>query len=104
MLEVSSMLSSSRSLVRKKAVLALYRMLLHNPETLPTVFPRLREKLDDPDPAVVACAVNVLVELARHNPKGYLGLAPPLYRVLTSSCSNWTLIKVSETRKEYDSD
>ena len=92
--EVSSMLSSSRSLVRKKAVLALYRLLQNSPETLPTVFPRLREKLDDPDPAVVACAVNVLVELAAHNPKGYLGLAPPLYRVLTSSGSNWTLIKV----------
>ena len=30
--EVSSMLSSSRSLVRKKAVLALYRLLLHCPE------------------------------------------------------------------------
>jgi len=58
-------------------------MLLHHPETLPTVFPRLREKLDDPDPAVVSCAVNVLVELAAHNPKGYLGLAPPLYRLLT---------------------
>ena len=43
---------------------------------------------------MVACAVNVLVELAAHNPKGYLGLAPPLYRVLTSSGSNWTLIKV----------
>ena len=101
--EVSSMLSSSRSLVRKKAVLALYRMLLHNPETLPTVFPRLREKLDDPDPAVVSCAVNVLVELAAHNPKGYLGLAPPLYRVLTSSGSNWTLIKVRKVSRWYGS-
>ena len=46
------------------------------PEALVPVFPRLRECLDDPDPAVVACTVNVLTELATDNPKGYLGLAP----------------------------
>ena len=92
--DVTNMLSSSRPLLRKKAVLALYRLLTRLPEALTQAFPRLRERLDDSDPAVVACTVNVLTELATDNPKGYLGLAPALYKVLTTSTSNWTLIKV----------
>jgi AP-3 complex subunit delta-1 len=92
--DLSSMLASSRPLLRKKAVLALYKLLQKLPEALVQVFPRLREKLDDPDPSVVACTVNVLTELATDNPCGYLGLAPALYKVLTTSSSNWTLIKV----------
>jgi AP-3 complex subunit delta-1 len=83
--DVTNLLSSSRPLVRKKAVIALYRLLRRLPEALPTAFPRLREKLDDPDPNVVSCTVNVLTELATENPKGYLGLAPALYQVLTAS-------------------
>ena len=92
--DVTTMLGSSRPLVRKKAVLCLYKLLQRLPEALPAAFPRLRERLDDPDPAVVAATVNVLTELAAENPTGYLGLAPALYKVLTSSSSNWTLIKV----------
>ena len=83
-----------KPLVRKKAVVAVYRLLRRLPEALPAAFPKLRERLDDPDPDVVACTVNVLTELATDNPKGYLGLAPALYKVLTTSSSNWTLIKV----------
>ena len=79
--DVTNMLSSSRPLLRKKAVLALYRLLQRLPEALTQAFPRLRERLDDSDPAVVACTVNVLTELATDNPKGYLGLAPALYKV-----------------------
>ena len=92
--DVLALVANSRPLVRKKAVIALYRLLRRFPEALPTAFPRLRERLDDPDPDVVSCTVNVLTELATENPKGYLGLAPALYKVLTTSSSNWTLIKV----------
>ncbi|KAL1514843.1 hypothetical protein AB1Y20_003928 [Prymnesium parvum] len=92
--DVVTMLSSSRPLVRKKAVICVYKLLKRLPEALPSAFPRLREKLDDADPSVVAATVNVLTELAAENPTGYLGLAPALYKVLTSSTSNWTLIKV----------
>ena len=84
--DVSSLLASSRPLVRKKAVVALYRLLRRLPEALPAAFPRLREKLDDPDPGVVSCTVNVLTELATENPKGYLGLAPALYKVIATDC------------------
>ena len=92
--DVSSMLSSSRPLLRKKAVLCTYKLVVRSPDALAQAFPRLRERLDDPDPSVVACTVNVLTELAAASPKAYLGLAPALYKVLTTSSSNWTLIKV----------
>ena len=92
--DVSAMLASSKPLLRKKGVLCMYKLLQRLPEALISVFPRLRERLEDSDPSVVACTVNVLTELATENPKGYLGLAPALYKVLTTSSSNWTLIKV----------
>ena len=92
--DVSAMLASSKPLLRKKGVLCMYKLLQRLPEALISVFPRLRERLEDTDPSVVACTVNVLTELATENPKGYLGLAPALYKVLTTSSSNWTLIKV----------
>ena len=92
--DVTTLLSSSRPLVRKKAVIALYRLLRRLPEALAEAFPRIRERLEDTDADVVSCTVNVLTELATSNPQGYLGLAPALYRVLTTSSSNWTLIKV----------
>ena len=72
--EVTALLASSRPLLRKKALLCCYRLLARFPEALPAVFPRLRERLDDADPGVVTAAVDeALVELATHNPKGYLG-------------------------------
>ena len=43
---------------------------------------------------VVSATVNVLCELARHNPKDYLSFAPPLFHILTTSSNNWMLIKI----------
>ena len=80
---------------------------------LKPAFPRLKEKLEDPDPGisfpyflklahclffshpgVQAAAVNVICELARRNPKNYLALAPIFFRLMTSSTNNWVLIKI----------
>ena len=37
---------------RKKGVLLLYKVFLRYPEALRPAFPRLKEKLEDPDPGV----------------------------------------------------
>jgi AP-3 complex subunit delta-1 len=92
--DVVSLLNSSRIYVRKKAVLALYRIFLKYPDALRPAFPRLKEKLEDMDNSVVSSAVNVICELARKNPKNYLALAPILFKILTSSSNNWMLIKI----------
>jgi len=92
--DIVTLLSSSRPYIRKKAVLVLYKIFLQFPQALRPAFPRLKDKLEDPDMAVVSAAVNVICELARKNPKNYLGLAPVLFKILTISTNNWMLIKI----------
>ncbi|KAJ7292982.1 adaptin N terminal region-domain-containing protein [Mycena rebaudengoi] len=92
--ELITMLTHSRAHVRKRAILALYKVIVKYPEILPQALMRLKEKLDDPDPGVVGSTVNVLCEMARHNPEEYLTLAPQLFHLLTTSTNNWMLIKI----------
>jgi len=70
------------------------QVFLRYPEALRPAFPRLKEKLEDPDPGVQSAAVNVICELARKNPKNYLSLAPTFFKLMTSSTNNWMLIKI----------
>ncbi|KAJ7657986.1 Ap3d1 protein [Mycena rosella] len=92
--ELITMLTHSRAQIRKRAILALYKVMVQYPEALQQGVTRLKEKLDDPDPGVVASTVNVLCELARRKPEEYLTLAPQLFHLLTTSTNNWMLIKI----------
>ncbi|CAB3405361.1 unnamed protein product [Caenorhabditis bovis] len=92
--DVVNLLASSRPYTRKRAVLLLYKIFLKYPDALRPTFPRLKEKLDDPDPGVQSAAVNVICELARKNPKNYLTLAPMFFKLMTTSSNNWMLIKI----------
>ncbi|VDC05752.1 unnamed protein product [Peniophora sp. CBMAI 1063] len=92
--DLIAMLNHSRPQIRKRAVAAVYKMLVKYPQASPYALPRLREKLDDPDPSVVAATANVLCELVRVDPKEYLSLAPQLFHLLTTSSNNWMLIKL----------
>ncbi|KAF8899233.1 Ap3d1 protein [Infundibulicybe gibba] len=92
--ELIAMLNHSRAHIRKRAILALYKIITKYPEAIQSARTRLEEKLEDPDPGVVAATVNVLCELSRHNPREYLSLAPQLFQLLTTSSNNWMLIKI----------
>jgi AP-3 complex subunit delta-1 len=92
--ELNAMLNHSRAAIRKRVVLALFKVIRQYPEALPYCLPRLKEKLEDPDPSVVSSTVNMFCELARRNPQDFLILAPPLFHILTTSSNNWMLIKV----------
>ncbi|KAF9786882.1 adaptin N terminal region-domain-containing protein [Thelephora terrestris] len=95
--EITSMLNHSRPVIRKRAVVALYKIIASYPDVVSFALPRLAEKLNDPDQGmrcVVSATVNVLCELVRQNPNGYLTLAPQLFHLLTTSSNNWLLIKV----------
>jgi AP-3 complex subunit delta-1 len=48
--DLVAMLNHSRAHIRKRAVLALFKVFVRYPEALQHSFPRLREKLEDPDP------------------------------------------------------
>ncbi|KAI9209645.1 Adaptor protein complex AP-3 delta subunit [Polychytrium aggregatum] len=92
--DLIAMLTHSKPYIRKRVILVLYRVFLKHPDTLRIAFPRLRERLEDPDPSVVSAAVSVICELARKNPKSYLPMAPQLYGLLNNSSNNWMLIKI----------
>ena len=72
----------------------MYCIFMKFPDALRPAFPRLKEKLDDDDQGVKCAAVNVITELARHNPQNYLSMAPLFYNMISSSNNNWMLIKV----------
>lgn len=83
----------------------MYKIFLQYPDSLRPTFPRIQEKLQDTHPcmllvminictAVIACAVNVVCELARRSPTNYLGMVPIFYKLMTSLNNNWTVIKI----------
>lgn len=87
-------MSSTKPYLRMKSVLMMYKVFLRYPDALRPAFPKLKEKLEDPDPGVQSAAVNVICELARKNPKNYLSLAPIFFKLMTTSSNNWMLIKI----------
>jgi len=92
--DVYSLLNNHKPDLRRRACLCLYKCFLRYPEALRPSFARLTECLEDDDQTVVQAAVTVLSELAMHNPKTYLPLAPKFYKLLTTSSSNWMTIKL----------
>lgn len=48
-------MSHTKPYIRKKAVLIMYKVFLKYPESLRPAFPRLKEKLEDPDPGLWVC-------------------------------------------------
>lgn len=92
--DIITLMSSTKPYLRMKAVLMMYKVFLRYPEALRIAFPKLKEKLEDPDPGVQSAAVNVICELARKNPKNYLSLAPIFFKLMTTSTNNWMLIKI----------
>ena len=93
--DVLTMLTHSKPYIRKRAILTLYKIFVSFPDSLRPSFPRLKERLQDPDPTVVGSTVNVICELARKNPRNYISLAPTFFELLkANSHNNWMLIKV----------
>jgi AP-3 complex subunit delta-1 len=99
--DIMTLLTSTKPYLRKKAVLMMYKVFLRFPEALRPAFPRLKEKLEDPDSGVQSAAVNVVCELARKNPKNYLSLAPVFFKLMTTSTNNWMLIKIIKLVKLF---
>lgn len=46
-------MSSTKPYLRMKAVLMMYKVFLRYPEALRPAFPKLKEKLEDPDPGML---------------------------------------------------
>lgn len=55
----SFQMSSTKPYLRMKAVLMMYKVFLRYPEALRPAFPKLKEKLEDPDPGNVIIRAKV---------------------------------------------
>lgn len=53
-------MSSTKPYLRMKAVLMMYKVFLRFPEALRPAFPKLKEKLEDPDPG------NIIITLLHY--------------------------------------
>ncbi|KAL8852418.1 MAG: hypothetical protein Q9221_002724 [Calogaya cf. arnoldii] len=89
-------LSHSNPNVRKKTVVALYRLALAYPETLRPAWPKIKDLLtsEDEDSSVVAAVINVVCELGWRRPRDFLPLAPRLFELLVDGGNNWMAIKI----------
>ncbi|KAK5993180.1 AP-3 complex subunit delta [Cladobotryum mycophilum] len=89
-------LNHSHSNIRKKTLVTLYRLALVYPETLRAAWPKIKDRLMDPneDPSVTAAIVNVVCELGWRRPHDFLPLAPRLFELLVDGGNNWMAIKL----------
>lgn len=92
--DVLHLMSHSKPYIRKKAVLAMYKLYTKYPQGLRLTFDKLKDRLNDEDNSVISSAVNVICELSNKNPKNYLSMAPKFFSLLSTFSNNWMLIKV----------
>jgi len=92
--DIFAQLNSTKSNLRKRAVLLLFPVFRRWPKALRLSFDRLKKRLKDENQAVRVAAVNVICELAKINPRNYLNVIPQLYELLQTTSSNWMLIKI----------
>lgn len=91
-----SRISHSHAVVRKKAVVCLYRLALAYPEALKLAWPKIKERLmdDQEDGSVTTAVINVVCELGWRRPQDFLPLAPRLFELLVEGGNNWMAIKI----------
>ncbi|KAL6452712.1 APL5 AP-3 complex subunit delta [Candida maltosa Xu316] len=92
--DVLMKLNHSKPYIRKKAILAMYKIFLQYPESLRVNFNRVIEKLDDSDIAVVSATVNVICEISKKNPNIFINYLPKFFSILEDTKNNWLIIRI----------
>lgn len=92
--DVVMKLSHLKPYIRKKAVLALFKIFLQYPESLRSSLPRVIEKLDDSDILVVSATITVVCEISKKNPNIFLGYLPKIFSILEDTTNNWLIIRI----------
>ncbi|CCK70251.1 Apl5p KNAG_0D05120 [Huiozyma naganishii CBS 8797] len=88
------MLNNSKPYIRKKTVVALFKVYLQYPESLRDTFDQFVLKLEDEDRSVVSATVSVICELSKQNPSIFIQLSPVLYEILVTIDNNWIIIRL----------
>jgi len=92
--DIISLMSSSKGIVKQKAITAFYQLCLKYPEALKAGFPVLKTRLEDSDQSVVFAVLSVLSEFVIHNEQMMVPLIPKLHKMLEASNSNWIVLKI----------
>ena len=92
--DVLMKLNHTKPYIRKKAVLAMYKIFLQYPDSLRINFNRVIEKLDDPDNSVVSATINVICEISKKNPKIFINYVPKFFKILEETKNNWLIIRI----------
>lgn len=87
-------LSHSKPYIRKKAVLALFKVFLQYPESLRSTLPRVIEKLDDEDISVVSAAITIICEISKKSPAIFVAYLPKFFAILERTSNNWLIIRI----------
>lgn len=87
-------LNHSKPYIRKKAVLAMYKIFLQYPESLRMNFNRIIDKLDDSDISVVSATINVICEISKKNPNVFVTYLPKFFTILEGTKNNWLIIRI----------
>lgn len=92
--DVVMKLNHSKPYIRKKAILALYKVFLQYPDSLRMSLQRIIDKLDDNETSVVNAAINVVCEISKKNPKIFVAYLPKFFLILEDTKNNWLIIRI----------
>ncbi|XP_054899872.1 AP-4 complex subunit epsilon-1 [Poeciliopsis prolifica] len=79
---VEEKLNHPKEIIRRKAVLALYKFYLIAPNQVQHIHNKFRKALCDKDPGVMSASLHIYLQLIQENPEGYKDLAPSFVTIL----------------------
>ncbi|KAJ8249351.1 hypothetical protein GJAV_G00233850 [Gymnothorax javanicus] len=79
---VEDKLTHSKEIIRRKAVLALYKFYLIAPNQVQHIHDKFRKALCDKDPGVMTASLHIYLQMITENPDGFKELAASLVAIL----------------------
>ncbi|XP_038155134.1 AP-4 complex subunit epsilon-1 [Cyprinodon tularosa] len=79
---VEEKLNHPKEIIRRKAVLALYKFYLIAPNQVQHIHNKFRKALCDKDPGVMSASLHIYLQLIQENPEGYKDLAGSFITIL----------------------
>lgn len=79
---VEEKLNHPKEIIRRKAVLALYKFYLIAPNQVQHIHNKFRKALCDKDPGVMTASLHIYQQMIQENPDGYKDLTPSFVTIL----------------------
>ncbi|CAG05538.1 unnamed protein product [Tetraodon nigroviridis] len=79
---VEEKLNNPKEIIRRKAVLALYKFYLIAPTQVQHIHNKFRKALCDKDPGVMTASLHIYVQMIEENPEGYKDLTSSIVTIL----------------------